>query len=297
MTQTVSSLNSQSKIRWDLLQRYKMIEIIALWEGRLTTNVLTNAFSISRQQASKDINTYNGILNPNQLEYDKTLKGYKPVKHFKPVFTQGITDEYLQLISNHSEISNVNTITLTNNEFPSMILKVPDSPHINPQMIHGLVTAVRQKKRIEVGYVSLRTPQPSKRIITPHTLIYSGFRWYVRAYCEKRNDFINFVLSRLRGEPELLGKAEYTISQDKFWNTPVTIEIIPDPRLSEEKQKIIEYDYGMQNKKLNIKTNAALVDYILKLLRIDPAVKTEYPEAQQIIVKNFKEIKDYLFPS
>ncbi|MCX9562645.1 WYL domain-containing protein, partial [Vibrio cholerae] len=27
-------------IRWDLLFRYRMIEIIALWEGRLTTNHL-----------------------------------------------------------------------------------------------------------------------------------------------------------------------------------------------------------------------------------------------------------------
>jgi hypothetical protein len=45
--------------RWDLLLRYRTIEIIALWEGRLTTNHLCATFGIGRQQASKDINTYN----------------------------------------------------------------------------------------------------------------------------------------------------------------------------------------------------------------------------------------------
>ena len=45
-------------IRWDLLLRYRLIEIIALWEGRLTTNHICHSFGIGRQQASKDINTY-----------------------------------------------------------------------------------------------------------------------------------------------------------------------------------------------------------------------------------------------
>ena len=43
-------------VRWDLLLRYRLIEVMALWEGRLTTNHLMRAFGIGRQQASKDIN-------------------------------------------------------------------------------------------------------------------------------------------------------------------------------------------------------------------------------------------------
>ncbi|OQK62969.1 hypothetical protein XM79_c11864 [Vibrio vulnificus] len=49
---------SKWPIRWDLLFRYRMIEVIALWEGRLTTNHLIKSFGIGRQQASKDINSY-----------------------------------------------------------------------------------------------------------------------------------------------------------------------------------------------------------------------------------------------
>src|SRR5690554_4598672 len=62
-------------IRWDLLLRYRLIETIALWEGRLTTNHICHSFGIGRQQASKDINTYLRELAPGNLVYDRNLKG------------------------------------------------------------------------------------------------------------------------------------------------------------------------------------------------------------------------------
>jgi hypothetical protein len=40
------------------------------------------SFGISRQQASKDINTYINDHAPKNLEYDKHLKGYVPSKQF-----------------------------------------------------------------------------------------------------------------------------------------------------------------------------------------------------------------------
>ena len=51
-------------IRWDLLLRYRLIEIIALWEGRLTTNHICHSFGIGRQQASKDINSNKEASHP-----------------------------------------------------------------------------------------------------------------------------------------------------------------------------------------------------------------------------------------
>ena len=45
-------------VLWDLAVRYRLIETVAGREGRLTTQHLVQSFGISRQQASKDINTY-----------------------------------------------------------------------------------------------------------------------------------------------------------------------------------------------------------------------------------------------
>ena len=75
---------SVEQVRWDLALRYRLIETVAWWEGRLTTGHLIQSFGISRQQASKDINTYITEHAPRNLTYDKQLKGYIPSKHFKP---------------------------------------------------------------------------------------------------------------------------------------------------------------------------------------------------------------------
>ena len=83
----------QWPIRWDLLLRYRLIEIIALWEGRLTTNHLCDTFGIGRQQASRDINNYLKDIAPGNLDYDKHLKGYKPAATFTPAVTSGSADE------------------------------------------------------------------------------------------------------------------------------------------------------------------------------------------------------------
>ena len=80
---------SISQIRWDLALRYRLIETIAWWEGRLTTDHLMQSFGISRQQASKDINTYLNEHAPKNLTYDRHLKGYKPTKGFQPLFIDG----------------------------------------------------------------------------------------------------------------------------------------------------------------------------------------------------------------
>ncbi|HEY9459587.1 MAG TPA: hypothetical protein VIR04_02170, partial [Paralcaligenes sp.] len=62
-------------LRWDLLLRYRLIEIVAQWEGRLTTNHLCDSLGIGRQQASKDINSYLKDIAPGNLVYDRHLKG------------------------------------------------------------------------------------------------------------------------------------------------------------------------------------------------------------------------------
>ncbi len=68
-----SDTTTMPNIKWNLLLRYRLIEIISYWEGRLTTNHLQNAFKIGRQQASKDINIYKKSY-PDNLEYDLQMK-------------------------------------------------------------------------------------------------------------------------------------------------------------------------------------------------------------------------------
>lgn len=68
---------SIEQVRWDLALRYRLIETVAWWEGRLTTGHLIQSFGISRQQASKDINTYSAVAcapKPYIRQADKRLR-------------------------------------------------------------------------------------------------------------------------------------------------------------------------------------------------------------------------------
>jgi predicted DNA-binding transcriptional regulator YafY len=289
----VTSTGNKWPIRWELLLRYRYIETIALWEGRLTTRHLCDTFGIGRQQASKDINNYLREIGPGNLEYDKYLKGYKPSGQFAPRLTRGLADEYLHLMARNNELSTMfDSLALNVANVEVLMVPVRD---VKPEVLRPIMQAARQKKRLEVDYVSINAPDREGRIIVPHTLVYTGVRWHVRAWCEKNQGYRDFVLSRFRDIPEILGDSEHGVDGDSEWNTRVSIRIVPDPRLSREQRQVVEVDYGMQDGALEVTTRGKLVPYALKLLHIDPKQELEDPAAQQIIVENRQALEHWLF--
>jgi predicted DNA-binding transcriptional regulator YafY len=284
---------SIEQVRWDLALRYRLIETVAWWEGRLTTGHLIQSFGISRQQASKDINTYITEHAPKNLTYDKQLKGYVPSKQFKPLFIDDSASAYLHLLNQtHSRAPHVEGLALAYAH--TMVLEVPDRT-IRPEVLRPLLKACRDSEVIEVAYVSLANPAPETRLIAPHTLIYTGMRWHVRAYCEKNREYRDFVLSRLRGQPEFERKTENLIDEDEDWNTKVAVIIEPDSRLKPEQKAIIEADFGMEDGVLVIPTRRALVKYVLQRFQIDPKKLDPKAAAQQIVVRNLDELKPWLY--
>ncbi|QFU75849.1 WYL domain-containing protein [Halioglobus maricola] len=284
---------SKWPFRWDLLLRYRYIETIALWEGRLTTRHLCDTFGIGRQQASKDINNYLREVGKGNLEYDKYLKGYKPTPEFAPQVTQGLADEYLHLMARNNELMNM---------FESLALNVGNVEvlhhpvrDVKPEVLRPIMQAARQQRRLDCDYVSLNNPDREGRIIVPHTLVYTGLRWHVRAWCEKNQEYRDFVLSRFRDTPELMDTSSQGAGDDTEWNTPADIRIIADPRLSPAQREVVETDYGMEKGELRIATRGKLVPYALRLLHINPREQFEDPTAQQIVVANRDELEPWLF--
>lgn len=283
---------SKWPIRWDLLFRYRMIEIIALWEGRLTTNHLIQSFGIGRQQASKDINSYLANIAPDNLIYDKHLKGYKPSKSFSPQLTRGHADEYLHVLSRTEDM----TVTFDELDmgFENTTMVRPVTRNISPDILRPLVQAIREKKRVDISYTSLKDGEEAERIISPHTLVCTPLRWHIRAYCEHSKGYRDFVLSRIRGIPDINDRIVMGKDEDKTWATPLCIELKPDPRLTEAQGAIIANDYGMEKGTLYINTNAALIRYVLDAYNIDINVLDSNPKGQQIILGNLEELRPYL---
>ncbi|EGR0247196.1 helix-turn-helix transcriptional regulator [Vibrio parahaemolyticus] len=279
-------------IRWDLLFRYRMIEIIALWEGRLNTNHLIQSFGIGRQQASKDINTYLVDVAPGNLIYDKQLKGYKPSDSFVPKLTSGHADEYLHILSRSEDMAV--TFADLNMGFENTTMVRPVTRNISPEILRPLVQAIREKKRVDICYTSLKDGECSGRIISPHTLVCTPLRWHVRAYCEHAGGFRDFVLSRIHGIPDINEQATYDKHADELWITKVNVDIVPDPRLNEKQKKVIEKDYAMSDGVLSIATNASLIRYVLDAYSIDIHTQKSNPQGQQIVLGNLSELTNYL---
>jgi len=286
-------LQEIEQVRWDLALRYRLIETVAWWEGRLTTGHLMQSFGISRQQASKDINTYINEHAPENLTYDKKLKGYVPAKSFAPRFIENSASAYLHLLyQNNERKDHIEGLALAYAH--TRVLEVPDRP-IRPEVLRPLLKACREGLRLETEYVSLNTPQAETRLIAPHTLVYTGMRWHVRAYCEKNRQYRDFVLSRLRGEPELLDASANGADQDEDWNTDIPVIFTADQRLKPEQMAIIETDFGMVDGQLVVPSRRALVKYVLQRYQIDPKSHNPKAAAQQIVVQNLEELKPWLY--
>ncbi|MGH8332940.1 MAG: helix-turn-helix transcriptional regulator [Pseudomonas fluorescens] len=285
---------SIEQVRWDLALRYRLIETVAWWEGRLTTGHLIQSFGISRQQASKDINTYINEHAPKNLTYDKQIKGYVPSKVFKPLFIDDSASAYLHLLyQNNARAPHIEGLALAYAH--TKVLEVPDRS-IKAEILRPLLKACREHLRLDIDYVSLNSPEPEGRTIAPHTLVYTGMRWHVRAYCEKNREYRDFVLSRLRGVPDMReDETANGIDGDEVWNTEVAIIIKPDGRLNKAQQAIIEVDFGMTDGQLIVPSRRALVMYVLQRYQIDPKNLNPNPDAQQIVVANLKELKPWLY--
>ncbi|MGE8059547.1 helix-turn-helix transcriptional regulator [Pseudomonas sp. NPDC089547] len=279
--------------RWDLALRYRLIETVVWWEGRLTTNHLIQSFGISRQQASKDINTYITDYASKNLVYDKQIKGYVPTRQFRPLFIDDSASAYLDLLNQNNERApHIEGLALAYAH--TEVLKVPDRS-VKPEVLRPLLKACREKRRLDIEYVSFNSPELEGRTIAPHTLVYTGMRWHVRAYCEKNRMYRDFVLSRFRGVPELRDEqTENGIDQDLEWNTPVDVIFKPDERLTPAQRAIIEVDFGMTGGQLVVGSSQALVKYVVKRFGVHANVHDPRPEAQQLVLANRTELRPWL---
>ncbi|MDW7748534.1 WYL domain-containing protein [Halomonas sp.] len=270
---------------WDTLARYRLIEILALWEGRVVASQIGEAFGIGRQQAQKVLRRYRELV-PGNLAYDESRKGFLPTVRFAPAFTQGRVEEYLHLLGTHQQLASPFTglgLGAANTE----ALPMP-SRMVSPQVVRQVVKASREGQRLEVNYASFTSPMGEDRIIVPHTLVFAAGRWHVRAFCEKHRDYRDFVLSRFRGVPEPCGDMldDHGLAEDEDWHTRVEVRLIPDRRLPSRERALIAADYGMDEGELTLSCRGPLVLYALRELGVNPHhVETE-PRAQQVEIAN-----------
>lgn len=289
----VESVRMSSE-KHEVLLRLRAIELLAYWEGRLVTKRLMQWFGVSRQQASNDIKRYITAHNPDSLFHEPAVKGYVPTASFRPVLTKGHINEYMELIS--GLVSDPLALSLEG-EANLAAVQLPDRA-VRPEVVREVIKACRARKSLRILYASMSNPALHERIISPHTIIYTGFRWHVRAYCHDKQEFRDFLLSRIEREPKAANEVSPDPVSDRQWGDQISLTLVPNTRLTEQQKSLVERDYAMPDGRIVLRVRAALAHYTLQ--RYQAAISAEEALATrryplQLIESDRKKVIPYLF--
>jgi len=285
--------NDKSDLRWGVEQRLEFIEFRLFWDGHVNRSDLMAQFGVSVNQASMDLNRYIGFA-PDNMVYDKSARTYVRGPGFTPQFLEPDASRYLaQLRSVADGILDREDSWIAN--LPAYAASPTPVRGVDPVTLRFVIGAIRSTEAIEVKYQSLSNPDARWRWIAPHAIVFDGFRWHTRAYCQIGECFKDFLLSRII---EIRESRESLVSpdDDSDWNAEVVLEVGPHPALSETQAKVISLDYGMRGGKAKIKVRRALLYYALRRLGLDTDPTARRPQDQQIVLLNSSEF-GLSFPS
>lgn len=276
--------------RWGQQRRLEFIDFRLKWDGRLNRSDLRTYFNISIPQASLDIAKY-AELAPQNLRYDRTSRLYEGARDFTALYPSTHPKRYLgELLALERGILSQDE-ALAGWRPPVDCVHLPDRG-VDDKTLVALLKAVRERRAIEITYQSMSRPEPTNRVIFPHALANDGFRWHTRAFCYKRNKYLDFVLGRITQIGELQS-ADPLPPQDAEWDNVLTLVLMPHPDLKDGKRRAIELDYDMQDGHVELKCREALLFYTLKQLGLNKKSGIT-AEEQHIVLENFEEIEPYL---
>ena len=282
----------EAKGRWGQERRLAFIDLRLQYDGRINRSDLSNFFKISTQQASQDLASYTALA-PQNLRYDGSSKSYVSTKEFSPHY--GALDARAYLI----ELQALATQVLSAEQSflgyrpPTGIVDTP-SRALDADLVATVVEAIRDARSLEIVYVSMRTPEPTTRVVSPHALGYDGLRWHMRAYCHGRQVFRDFAIGRIRSSKASAVQPPARKS-DTEWETIVEIVLKPHPKLTPCQREMVEDDYGMpRSGTLVVPTRQAMLFYTLRHLNLESDVVLDDPARQHVVVSNWTEIKAWL---
>ncbi len=278
----------KADLRWGVERRLEFIEFRLFWEGHVNRGDLMEAFGVSVNQASTDLNRYIGMA-PDNMVYNKSARTYIRGSEFGPLFLKPDASRYLSQLRSVAD-GILDRADAWIGQFPSYDAAPTPVRGVNAKTLRSVVAAIRRSEAIEVKYQSLSRPEPRWRWIAPHAIGFDGFRWHTRAFCLTDQSFKDFLLSRII-ETRGTKPSEVGADRDADWNEQVTLEIGPHPQLSETQQKVIALDYGMRSGRAKIPVRKALLYYALKRLGLDTDPTARRPQDQQIVLINRTQVQ------
>lgn len=243
-------------------ERLIFIEFRLYFLGDVGRQDLMQRFGVAPAVATRDFAQYRDLF-PHNISFDNKSKCYVIGDAFSPAFNHSAERVLTALSRGFGDGIGGSGDSLLMCELPK-VLNQPSMAILAP-----ITRAVHQQKVVSIDYTS-HTSGFSTREIAPFALVNDGLRWHVRAFDRKRQEFLDFVITRvLRSQlienSQVLPQEQSTA--DIQWNRIVELDLVPHPK--EEHPEIIENDYGMTDGVLRLKLRAAVAGYVLRQWIVD----------------------------
>lgn len=261
--------------------RLRLMRGILAWEGSIGNTRVREMFGVGLIQASRMLREF----RDNMANAVETATRTRLVVACRPkdLKVDVSLEEYLAVAKN----SEANRAVLVDHRID--MTRIP--PHIFAMLRQAALTCAG----VQIVYASMASPIPSPRTIFPHTLIQVGRRWHVRAWCEKREEFRDFNLGRIRDAKPIASKAPRAKADDADWNRTLQLHFIPHRELSPDQQMMIREEFfrGTSGHRLTVRT--CMAKYVIQDLRAAITPKTQLPPEFQLEVANADDLSGHLF--
>lgn len=270
------NLSSIAKNKKAVAERLLWIEGRVRWVGEFNRSELAEAYGISSQQASSDIDLYNELSCGNAV-YDHKLKKYITSKQFLPIFDEDDILCWYRMFGENFY------------EFSDCLQKIDVST------IKRINQSIKNRTPIKIFYFSFKDGKETEKVICPHHIISTPVRWHLRAWDYTDQNFRDIPICRIRAIIEASKEYEWIPdASDTDWQTLVNIDLEAADHLTQEQKKSVAQTYEMADGQKRIQERKCLVYYRLASMRLVNAVRGSYGYAVDprfdIRVKNYSQL-------
>lgn len=256
-------------------ERQRAIEILLLWEGRVSRARLLELFDVHGTVLSRDIAAYREAF-PDACSSYSAGRAYEVTSWAKPQLTKGYFAEYEGLVGTRPAEGLRASVELVSTE--------QHATNIHYRPFSRIHAAIRDCQQVLIQYRSLSNPEAHQRTIRPHAFVQAGPRWHLRAYCERAQEFRDFNLSRISsvGDPSLssLPGAEL----DHAWNAMVKLRLVPHPALNALQSKLVRDEYMGGTVAVVFDVRQAVAKYVVRAFHAAIDTDTQLPPAYILAV-------------
>jgi len=243
-------------------QRVVFIDFRVLFLGEVSRSDIADFFGVSPAAATRDLASYIKDFG-GQIALDGTTKTYRAVPGFQPRFDHPIPQVLSALssgygLAQYQEVANV---------IPAYVPRPISLP--TWEILAPVTRAIAQRRVINIEYHSYSSGGTERELV-PHALVNNGSRWHIRSYDRRRQEFNDFVLTRITRVEER-NESKVTVkespSEDIQWTRIVELELVPHPL--QQRPEVTAMDFNMKEGVLKVRERAALAGYLLRQWNVD----------------------------